>query len=139
MAMGDVTCISALIPGSEVTVSGRIVCVKMLGDEKYYDALTIEEIPSKSIKNREFSPLVSVPSNAKRPVVLIKCDMCFEGDFTPRALGFVKQGAHYVTTMQSGLKLSKDEEVDLICDMGYVLSESSNGAVLLGILSADME
>lgn len=138
--MGEVSAISLLIPGAEVSVSDHVVCVQMAGTCKCYDALEIKELPGTAVKMRQFAPLVSVPSNAPHPVVLVRCDMQFVGDFTPRALRLLKQGAHYVITLQGGLPIpGKDEEAELRCDMAHVLKESSDGAVLLGVVSVDLE
>lgn len=138
--MGDVVAISLLIPGADVSVSGRIVRVSMSTGVKCYDALEIEELPVDENSKLRFAPLISVPPDAGRAVVLVRCDMPFEGDFTPRALRLVKQGAHYVTTLKQGVRLpGDDEETELQCDMAYVLRETSKGAVLLGVLSASVE
>lgn len=138
--MGAVTAISLLIPGAQVYVSENIVKINMAGGIKYFDALAIEEVNYDTSQEHIFIPMLSVPEDAQRPVVLIQCDMQFEGDFTHRALKFIKQGAHYKTTLQGGLPIpGEEDETELICDFAYALDESETGAVLLGVLSADLD
>lgn len=138
--MGEVYAISYIIPGAVVSVSDHIVKIEIAGSSKWYDALDIRELKETEIEGRLFTPLISVPDDAPRPVVLVRCEMQFEGDFTQRALRFVKQGAHYTTTIQGGLSIpGEDDEAELHCDMGYVLKEIPNGAVLLGVVSVDLE
>lgn len=136
--MGEVYILSVLVPESKVSISQdrKILRIEQLGETQFINPLQ----PKKkiSVSNpTHFDTLIEVPESADRACVLIKCDMAFEGNFTPKALDLIKKGAHYTTILAGDSQVNlSDITAEIQCDFGFVLSESSHGAILLGVLHA---
>jgi len=138
--MGEVVAVSVLIPGAQVSMSGDVVRIEMAGRVRCFDAVKVKEVASRSSQKERFRPLLSIPHDAKHAVILVQCSMRFEGDFTPRTLGLIRQGAHYSTNLERDPSLPDHfGQTELRCDMVRVLRESADGAILLGVLSTIME
>jgi len=134
--VGEIRLITYLLAGARVSLAGHLVCVENRGEPQYFDALDLSTILPEQAEHLAFETLLEVSADAPRIGFLIQADMPFEGDFNQRGLQVIKRGAVYTTELDMDLELpGVDGEVDLRCDLGHVVAEPADGALLLGVLT----
>jgi hypothetical protein len=132
--MGAVTAICVVTPGSTVVFCDNLVRVTYPNGEVAFHNVLGDEIPSDRAPEERFRKFLVVPADVKMNTVLVRCEMKFEGSFTPKALEIVKRGiAPYRTTLAHGA--DDDSGMDFVIEMAYVLKENTDGALLLGALT----
>lgn len=136
--MGAVTLITILPPGADVHICGSYLRVTAFGTVTGYDALKLNrQIDEGKLRRMKFLPFLSVPDDAAKPLFLVRADMQFDVDFTPRSLELIKQGARFTTTLEEGIEFpDSPHEIDLRIDLMYPVRETTRGAILLGIMEA---
>src|SRR5688572_11661924 len=105
IAMGDVTAICWLLPGAKVSVSETFVRVEHAGTVEYHDALHPRHDDADVAQSRQFQLLLTINTDAPRPVILVRADMTAHEGFNSRAARLLKQGVPFTTKLAEPLPL----------------------------------